>query len=161
MKKLLIVLFVAASCSVFGQTDLVVGADLNFKNQITSIGGRVGFIDGNSVGGYVFYKHTFYESYTESTDVDLKGHAIGLGCFVVVPDTKILFNLGLGVQGIDTKVTTKYGYPFTDVSVVDQQTYFIVEGGLSYMLDVATIGLNLTNATEGIFNLSVNILINQ
>jgi hypothetical protein len=161
MKNLLIIILLAASFSVFGQTDLVLGADLNFKNEVTSIGGRAGFIDNNSAGGYVFYKHTFYETLTEFIDIDLKGHAIGMGAFVVVADTPLLLNVGIGVQAIDTEVTTKYLGTFANVSSVDQQTNFIVEGGLSYMLDRSTIGLNITNATEGVFNLSVNILINQ
>jgi hypothetical protein len=159
MKNLLIVIFLAASSSVFGQANLVLGADLNFKNQTTSIGGRLGFLDNNTAGTYVFYKHTFYETSTEFIDIDLKGHTIGMGGFYVIPDTKLLFNFGIGIQAIDTEVKTRL--PLTEVTAVDQQTNFIAEGGLSYMLDRSTIGLNLTNATEGIFNISINILINQ
>ena len=161
MKNLLLVLLVAASCSVFGQASIVIGGDFNLKNDINTIGGRFGFIDKNVAGGYVFYKHTFYNSYSEFIDVNLQGSGLGMGAFYVIPDTKLLFNFGIGIQGIDTKVTTKYGVPFANVTVTDQQTKFIAEGGVSYMLNKLTLGLNVTNATEGAFNISVNILITE
>ena len=134
MKKNLLTILAAFlfGSALAQQADVFTGIDINLKDDITTIGGKLGFVD-KWAGGYVFYKNSSYSQESVLFNIDSKSNSIGMG--MVVMRSNLLFNAGVGWAATTSKVTTLMPIPFANVIETDKNNIPVFELGLGVLID--------------------------
>ena len=151
MRNLVIIFFAALSAiNVNAQTqdnfDLIWGADLNLKNDITTLGGRFGYLDHETnLGSYIAYKR----SSLDMQGLKFEANTFAIGLFYNL--NKVLLNAGSGVIVSDAEFT------ILNVTGKAQDASLVFEAGVScFITETIAVGFNYTNSYAGRIGISIN-----
>ena len=178
MRTTILILLLAASCSVFGQEIRIqIGETKQLKDRSESnsqtnsnrallgvdfnretIGFKAGFVDYKGDATYIFYKRYGFTLDEILLGADLKSNAFGVGKGFIFKDSNLFISGGLGVQVVKVSAYTNiYNY---SIEATDSSVNIALEFGMGLVLnDKITLGLNGSNASSRYITIGVNILI--
>ena len=180
MRTTILILLLAASCSVFGQEIRIqIGETKQLKDRSESnsqtnsnrallgvdfnretIGFKAGFVDYKGDATYIFYKRYGFTLDEILLGADLKSNAFGVGKGFIFKDSNLFISGGLGIQSVKTNAWAKIGENKKRYEAGNTDINLALEFGMGLVLnDKITLGLNGSNASSRYITIGVNILI--